>query len=257
MNNEIIEPDVLKNRKKMPKEVKDKILNIVFFNSIFLMLMSIITLVINISFNKLHLADFRNYIKIVQMALGIISVVLFEISYKKDSMKLGFFGIEFVIFSICVLFVPYRYILKSDVQFLKISIIIFTIYYFFKVLISSLSTRHNYLKENMSDVKEIVKDDKEGYIDEESKKTLKERNQEIEKSIKNNKISKSDEKKDPEKVLKEEKTITKNKVQKIELSKTDNVDKIDKNNRSNRTDKTTNKLEKVEKKEKTESSEEK
>ena len=41
--------------------------------------------------------------------------------------------------------------------------------------------RNKYLKENMSDVKEIVKDDKKGYIDEESVKTLKERKIEEEK----------------------------------------------------------------------------
>lgn len=175
MEQEIIEPDELKIRKKMPKEIKDKIINLTFFNCVFLILMSVITLLINISYNKLILYDFRNYIKILQISLCIISIVLFEIAYKKDSMKIGFFAIEFTIFSVFILFVPYRYMLKSDVQFLRNALIAFSIYYILKVGISAIVIRNKYLKENMSDVKEIVKDDKKGYIDEESVKTLKER----------------------------------------------------------------------------------
>lgn len=175
MEQEIIEPDELKIRKKMPKEIKDKIINLTFFNCVFLILMSVITLLINISYNKLILYDFRNYIKILQISLCIISIVLFEIAYKKDSMKIGFFAIEFTIFSVFILFVPYRYMLKSDVQFLRNALIAFSIYYILKVGISAIMIRNKYLKENMSDVKEIVKDDKKGYIDEESVKTLKER----------------------------------------------------------------------------------
>lgn len=175
MEQEIIEPDELKIRKKIPKEIKDKIINLTFFNCVFLILMSVITLLINISYHKLILYDFRNYIKILQILLCIISIVLFEISYKKDSMKIGFFAIEFTIFSVFILFVPYRYMLKSDVQFLRNALIAFSIYYILKVGVSTILIRNKYLKENMSDVKEIVKDDKKGYIDEESVKTLKER----------------------------------------------------------------------------------
>lgn len=181
MEQEIIEPDELKIRKKVPQKIKDKIINLTFFNCVFLILMSVITLVINITYNKLILYDFRNYIKILQLLLCIISIVLFEVSYKKDSMKIGFFAIEFTIFSVFILFVPYRYMLKSDVQFLRNALIVFSIYYLIKVGISSILIRNKYLKENMSDVKEIVKDDKKGYIDEESVKTLKERKIEEEK----------------------------------------------------------------------------
>ena len=182
MEQEIIEPDELKIRKKIPKEIKDKIINLTFFNCIFLVIMSVITLLINISYNKLILYDFRNYIKILQILLCIISIILFEVAYKKDSMKIGFFAIEFTIFSVFILFVPYRYMLKSDMQFLRNALIIFTIYYLLKVGISTICIKNKYLKENMSDVKEILKDEKKGYIDEESVKTLKERKIKEEKS---------------------------------------------------------------------------
>lgn len=193
MSDKIIEPDVLKERKKLPKDIKTKIINLVFFNIIFLGLMAVITLVINVSFNKINVEYFKNYIKFIQLALCIISIVLFEVAYKKDSVKITFFAIEFVIFSCLVLFVPYNYISKSDPNFLKIVLGIFTVYYIVKSVYCVISIRHKYLKDNMSDVKEIVKDDeKKSYLDEDSKKTLKarkieEENKKNTKQVKNTK----------------------------------------------------------------------
>lgn len=74
------------------------------------------------------------------------------------------------------------------------------IYYFAKSIVIVLLDRYNYLKNNLSDVKEIVKDDKKGYLDEESNKTLKIRKEEEKKknqdknNIKEHKKSKGNKK---------------------------------------------------------------
>jgi hypothetical protein len=171
------------NRKRISKETKEKILNLIFYNCIFFILMMIFTLIINVSFNNLALNNFKQYIKVIQMLVAVITVVLFEIAFRKDTMKIGLFGIEFLIFSIAILFVPYMYISKFNTQFLKLMILAFLIYYIAKSVVYALLVRYNYLKENMSDVKEIVKEEKEGYLDEESNKTLKERK--LQEEIKN------------------------------------------------------------------------
>jgi hypothetical protein len=186
--------DVIEGRKKLSKNAKEKILNLIFYNCIFFIVMMIITLIINISFNKLLLVNFEEYIKVIQIGVAIVSVVLFEMAYRKDTMKIGCFGIEFVIFSIAILFVPYMYISKSNIKFLKLIVMIFAIYYIVKSIVYAFFKRYEYLKDNMSDVKEIVKDEKESYLDEDSKKTLKERKIQEENKVKKIKNIKKQEK---------------------------------------------------------------
>ena len=164
--NEFSLPDIIKNRKILPIEVKKSIINNIFFNCLMFIIMLIITLIINISFNKLSIKNFDNYIDIVQIFCAIISVVFLEVSYRKDSSKMGIYSIELLLFSICVLFVPYMYISKSDINYLRNLSLIFLIYYVVKSILTLLYVRYNYLKDNLSDVKEIVKESKQSYIDE-------------------------------------------------------------------------------------------
>lgn len=166
--------ETINERKKLPKELKDKISNLIFFNIVLVMFMMIISLTINIMFTRFSLARFESTIKIIQITVCLISIVIFEISYKKDSFKYALYGIEFTLFSIAVLYVPYMFTL-NHIDFLEKVIIAFVIYYIVKSIYIVIHYRNKYLKENISDVKEIVKEDKKGYLDEESQKTLKER----------------------------------------------------------------------------------
>ena len=167
--------NIIEDRKKLSEEAKSNIISSIFFDCIIAIIMVVIVFIVNISFSKVNIVSFEKYIKIIQIVVCIISIVLFETAYKKDSMKIGLYGIEFLMFSITILFIPYMYIFNNNINFLNLVIIFFIVYYIIKAISTILIIRHNYLKNNMSDVKEIVKDDKKGYIDEESKKTLKER----------------------------------------------------------------------------------
>lgn len=171
-NIDIIE-ETINERKKLPKELKDKISNYIFFNIVLVMFMMIISLTISIMFNRFSLARFEQTIKIIQITVCLISIAIYEFAYKKNSFKIALYGIEFTIFSIAVLYVPYMYTL-NNIDFLQKVIIAFVIYYIIKSIYIGIHYRNKYLKENISDVKEIVKEEKKGYLDEESKKTLKE-----------------------------------------------------------------------------------
>ena len=196
-------PDIIRDRKILPLETKKKIMDGIFYNCLLFMIMLIITLIINTLFDKISIKKFDSYIDIIQIICGLFSVAILEIAYRKGSGKVGIYGIEFLVFSIITLFVPYMYISKSNVELLKNSIVVFLIYYILKSIFTLIHTRNSYLSENMSDVKEIVKEEKESYIDEESTKTLK--NQKIEAEKK--------------KKLKEERL--KKKLQKMEDQKND------------------------------------
>ena len=172
-NNQNDLPDIIKERKILPETIKKNIINSIFFSIILFIIMLVITLIINVSFNELDLKEFDSYIDIIQIFCALISVGILETAYRKDSGKIALFGIEFLIFSICVLFVPYMYISKDNIAFLKTTITVFAVYYFIKSIIIFLYTKNKYLRENMSDIKELVKEEKKSYLDEQSTKTLK------------------------------------------------------------------------------------
>lgn len=168
--------DMLENRKNLPFEVKRKIIKNIFLNCIFLVIMVLITLTINILFNKLSIRTFASFIDIFRICCAIVSIGILEVAFRKDSGKMCIYGFEFLVFSICILFVPYMYISKENIYFLRFVILGFGIYYILKSYITFWNIRHNYLKDNISDIKELVKDEKKGYIDEKSSKTIKNQN---------------------------------------------------------------------------------
>ena len=174
-------PDIIKERKMLPYEKKQNIMYNIFYNCLIFLIMIIITLIVNISFDRFSMKDFKSYIDIIRIGCGAISIVVLEFAFRKESSNLWLHGAEILIFSICVLFVPYIYILKKKTKFLKYAILIFGGYYVSKSFITLLHIRNSYLRKNLSDVKEIVKEEKEGYIDEDSTKTLKQQKIENEK----------------------------------------------------------------------------
>ena len=228
--------DVIKERMSLPEEIKSKIKLNIFFNIIMAIIMIACTLIINIVYSKTSTASFEKYIHIFQMVLAIITVIFFETAYKKDSFLISFYGIEMFVFSVGVMFVPYFYILKGKLNTLVILIVLFTVYYIFKSIFTLINIRNNYIKNNISDVKEIVQDHKKGYLDEESNKTLKEKKkkQESKEKVVNKKITskvsepKVQDKKN-EKKKDENKSVNTKTVSKKEKYTNDNLDeKIEK-----------------------------
>lgn len=202
--------DVINERKKIPSDVKNFISLNVFFNVIMAIIMLVSTLVINITFSKVNVDVFKSYIHVFQMVLAVITIIFFETAYKKDSFLISFYGIEMFVFSLTVMFVPHMYISKEKFNYLIILVSLYTVYYVFKSILTAIYLRNNYIKNNISDVKEIVKDEKKGYLDEESKKTLRE-NKKMQEEASNNKKKKTKQ--------------TKNKTQKKKEYSKENLDK--------------------------------
>jgi len=180
--NEVNLPDIIQDKKRLPIEIKKRIRIYILFNVAMLIIMSVFALVIHISFYQLTKNNFEKYIDIIQVFCAIISIAILEVAYRKDSGKIGIYGIEFLLFSVAVLFVPHLYISKGDATFLRNVVIVFAVYYIVKSLGTFIYTKHRYIKNNISDIKELVKEEKkEGYINQESTKSLKEQKIENEK----------------------------------------------------------------------------
>ena len=225
--------DIIKERKMLSAETKNFIKNNIFFNFVLLGFMLIGTLLVNFAFKYFDEENFKNYIHVYQMISAIITILFFETSYRKDSLLLSLYGIESLLFSVAIMFTPYYMSFKGKVDILTLVFYIFLIYYIAKSLITFIKMRSDYIQNNISDVKEIVKDDKKSYIDEKSTKTLKEKRIKEEKQEKArleklNKAKKNTKNTKSTKIEKTKKTKAKTKTTK-KNTKTYSKEKLDEN----------------------------
>jgi len=114
------------------------------------------------------------YIHISSITFLIISIILFEIGYKKEKTKIFIYGIEFLVLAIFTLLMKHMpkifgYTMKS---YTEIGIYAFIGYYILKFAIIYTKGRHDQLK-SLSDIKEIVKE-------EPTKKETKRKNKKVE-----------------------------------------------------------------------------
>lgn len=183
-NAELMQKEI-ENKRKMPKELKQEVFKNIFQNLLIAVIIMAYLCTINILFYKLQDADFEKYMKYFALGTIFTTVIGFEIAYRRESKRIMIIGIELLLCSIFSLYVPYIYLL-SDQSLRKITIIVpiaIAIYYIIKAFLMYKNKEFHY-HNNLSDVKEILKDtEKTSYIDEESFKTFR-KNKQIEEEIK-------------------------------------------------------------------------
>lgn len=147
-----------KKNKIIPQDYKKKIINRILKNTV----IAIIVIVYLIALNVLSLhIDTANYIlgiKVVCVLLAMVSVVYFELSYRKDNGYLFMHGVEFLILATITLFSVYAYSLffityNSILLYILVALII---YYLFKTILTLKNMKNEYYK-SQNDIKEIVK----------------------------------------------------------------------------------------------------
>lgn len=234
----------IENKRKLPEEIKKDIKKKILHNLILALIIILYLDAVNILFNKLENNMFEKIMKFVALGIDIITVILFEIAYRRKSKRIFIVGIELLICSIFSLYVPYIYLFTNLKNVITICLEIIIVYYIIKAFIIFKGRQFEY-QNNLSDVKEILKDsEKESYLEEESTKTFKE--------IQKHKIEQNEE------LLKEQKRIGKLKKEeakkekaKKELTKKDE-NKINKKTTTNtKKGKTTSKAKSTQKKQKT------
>ena len=209
MEKEIQKEKELENKRKLSKEVKDYINKKVFTNLDFSILYMMLMISINILYLNIDLPEFITGVKLFSVLSIVVTVAVFEAAYRKENIEIMFYGIELLIFSIIVMYIPYIYIYLEDKirQIFMLTPVFFAIYYVEKSIFITLKLSIDY-RNNISDVKEIVKDEeKSSYLDEESTKIIKEVNA-IEAA-----------KKEERKIIKEAKKKQKQNEEKLETKK--------------------------------------
>lgn len=148
----------IEETKKMPQDIENK-LNKKLIENIS-MAIAIIVYFMSLIFGKerINATNYTNLLKIYTMCLGILSIIIFEFSYKKESVKSMYTGIEVLILSIVTMFSIY--ICKVQelkyIFYLALFAYAFSIYYLIKDILIYNKTKKEYLK-TLTDIEEITK----------------------------------------------------------------------------------------------------
>lgn len=186
----------IEEKRKLPKNVKDNISLKIFQDLVVAVIIMAYFCIINITYYKLEAVKFEEYLKYFALGIILATVISFEIAYRKNSINLGIIGMELLLCGILTLYIPYIFLhttsaLRISIMILPVALII---YYAIKCIIIFKQKQIQY-RSNLSDVKEILKDDeKQSYLDEDSTKTYRAKKQEeeiIRKKIINDQRNKS------------------------------------------------------------------
>lgn len=109
--------------------------------------------------------------KISSIILLIITLILFEIAYKKDSDTLAITSIEILLLTITTLLTPYILISKNSI-FSSIIGVYFAIYYVIKNFMIYKKEKNKYLKEK-NDIAQIVKKESQDELAQEQLEIIK------------------------------------------------------------------------------------
>lgn len=142
----------------IPKDYKKQIRNRVLKNTCIALIMIGYLIAINILSMHIETKSYILGIKVVCVVLAVISVIYFELSYRKDNGYLFLHGTEFLSLATITLFSAYAYSLfyvtyNSILLYILIAVII---YFVIKTIFTLRSMKRKYYA-SQNDIKEIVK----------------------------------------------------------------------------------------------------
>lgn len=147
-------------KRQMTTEVKEKLNKRIFIN--FLIAITLMSYMCVIDLVYMNIANHMTEIllKVFSIVNIFVTVVIFELAYRKDSGKIAICGIELLFFSVIILYMPYIYDNLNSIfcQILIFSPVFCAIYYVIKSIVIYIKTEKHY-QNNLSDIKEIRKEE--------------------------------------------------------------------------------------------------
>lgn len=149
---------VIEEKKKIPKEVKEKISSKIFENVIFAAIILVYLGALNIGMRNIPTENYIMDLKVFGMSLLVLTIVVFELAYKKDKGSLWMHGVEIMVIAVFTMYLIYLYSIYYNTYgtVLFTASILYLIYYGIKILIERKKTIKNYNK-SLTDIGEIVK----------------------------------------------------------------------------------------------------
>ena len=146
------------NKKKLPPEEENKINKKIFENMIIADILMAFFYLISLGSLNIETPTFITDLKVFSIGLIVLTVIIFEISYKKENGNLCIHGIECLAISIFMLFSTYLYTMYMKEFYMYISIFAYiaAIYYAVKSIIIYRKMKKKYIA-SLSDIDKIVK----------------------------------------------------------------------------------------------------
>lgn len=146
--------EFIKSRKKLPKNVSDKINKIIFNNLLITIFIIVYFIFLNLGFKNIEMSSYVVDTRVFGTAILILAISLFEKGYKKDDEGIFLNGVEALMLAIITLIMPYTAFQSLTIKCLiSLSFIYFAVYFALKALVQTLKIRRDY---NRSDIREIV-----------------------------------------------------------------------------------------------------
>ena len=148
----------IKANKIISKDYKKKMNKRTIFNFLTIFAIVLYLFCLNISSIYTDTNIFLLMLKCFSILLAIISIIYFELAYRKDNERLFLYGIEILVLGIATLFSNYIYYIyfNSFNKIITCFTLVFIIYYLVKIFIARRNMRKKYYNEQ-NDIKEIVK----------------------------------------------------------------------------------------------------
>lgn len=146
------------NKKKLPKEEELKINKKIFENILIADVIMVFLYLISLGSLNIETPIFITDLKVFSVILIIITILLFEYSYRKENSNICVHGIECFVLSVFTLLSTYLYNIYFSEFYLIISIasFLFGIYYVGKSIILYIKMRKKYY-ESVNDISEIIR----------------------------------------------------------------------------------------------------
>lgn len=147
-----------KKSRIIPKDYKKQIRNRILKNALIALIMIGYLISINILSMYIETRIYILGIKIICVVLAIVSVIYFELSYRKDNGYLFLHGAEFLVLATITLFSVYAYSLFYITynNILLYILIVVIVYFVIKTIYTLRSMKQQYYA-SQNDIKEIVK----------------------------------------------------------------------------------------------------
>ena len=97
----------IEEKRKLPKNVKEKIKTNIFHNLIAALIIFVYLVAINIMYYYFEQNVFEQYMKYFALGIILITVIDIELAYRKDSKKMALIGIELLACGVLSLYIPY------------------------------------------------------------------------------------------------------------------------------------------------------
>lgn len=147
-----------KQSRIIPEDYEKQIRNRILKNTIVAIIVIVYLILLNVLSMHMETTPYIIGIKVLSVVFAVISVIYFELCYRKDNGFLFLHGAEFLVLATITLFSAYAYYMffvtyNSILLYILIAVII---YYIIKTICTLRFMKKEYYK-SQNDIKEIVK----------------------------------------------------------------------------------------------------